>query len=413
MKKTTFLILSLFFGINLFAQDTVRVMTYNFLKFSESDVDRVPYLKTVIESVNPDVLVCQEMESQGGVNLVLNSILSSDYKAGTFINGPDTDHAIFYRDSKLDFVGYKVISTNLRNIMEFKLVHDGGTDTLLIFSVHLKASSGSSNEQRRLGEVNKLRNITDFLPQGSYYIAMGDFNLYGSNEPAYQRLLDNSGPGYFIDPINAPGSWHNNSSFAYLHTQSTRTTSFLDGGVTGGLDDRFDFIFISPFIDFSGGIDYVNGSYTNYGNDGNHFNKQLNEGTNSVVSSSIANALTFSSDHLPVFADFVFQNVTSVDDHSISEIDLRLYQNYPNPFNPTTKIKYSIPPNTTEDVASQKVQLRVYDILGRVVAMLVNERKSAGNYEVEFNAGDLPSGIYFYELSVNANRITKKMILLK
>ncbi len=404
MKKLI-TILILISGI-LNAQDTVRVMTYNFLKFSESDGNRTTYLKTVIESVDPDILVCQEMETQGGVDLVLNSILSSDYKAGTFINGPDTDHAIFYKDSKFDFVGYKIIPTDLRNIMEFKMVHDGGTDTLLIFSMHLKASSGSSNEQKRLNEVNKVRAITDYLPQGTYYIALGDFNLYGSSEPAYQRLLDTSGPGYFIDPIDAPGSWHNNSSFSWLHTQSTRTNSYSDGGVTGGLDDRFDFILVSPFIDSPGGIDYVPDSYTAYGNDGNHFNQQLNSGSNGVVSSTIANALTFASDHLPVFADFVFENVTSVNDEDEIVRDFELYQNYPNPFNPATIIQYQLPKNGF-------VTLKVYDLLGREVATLVNERQSSGNYEVQFDASELSSGVYIYRLTSGSLVDAKKMIILK
>lgn len=408
-------ILTIFLAFNVYAQDTVRVMTYNFLKFSETDTDRTTYLKTVIDSVNPDILVCQEMETKGGVDLVINSILGPEYKAAPFINGPDTDHALFYNDTKMDFTGYKVISTALRNIMQYKLVHDNGVDTINIFSVHLKASSGSDNEQKRLAEVNKLRAVTDYLPQGSYYLALGDFNLYGSFEPAYQRLLDTSGPGYLIDPINAPGNWHNNSSFAYLHTQSTRTTTFPDGGVPGGLDDRFDFILISPFVKNPGGITYLEGSYTNYGNDGNHFNLALNSGSNSVVSSSMANAITFSSDHLPIFADFVFENITSVSDGEIIAEDFRLYQNYPNPFNPSTKIKFSVPAVKDANLAasSTNVTLTVYDLLGRKVATLLNERKSAGTYEVEFNADDLPTGIYFYKLSAGKFRVTKKMILLK
>lgn len=409
MKKTTFFFAVLILSTSLFAQDTIRVMTYNFLKFSESDGDRTTYLKTVIDSVDPDVLVTQEMETQGGVNLVLNSILNPDYKAGTFINGPDTDHAIFYKDSKFDFAGYKIIHTDLRNIMEFKLVHDGTTDTLLVFSLHLKASSGSTNEQKRLNEVKELRKVTDYLPQGTYYMAVGDFNLYGSSEPAYQKLLDKSGPGYFIDPIDAPGSWHNNSSFAWLHTQSTRTQQYSDGGVTGGLDDRFDFILISPFIDAPGGIDYIEGSYTNYGNDGNHFNQQLNSGSNSKVSSTIANALTFSSDHLPVFADFVFHNVTGVEKNSSVAKDFHLMQNYPNPFNPATTINYSLPPTSV----AQMVNLTVYDVLGRNVATLVNERQSVGTYSVTFDAKNLPSGVYIYKLTAGGFIQTKKMMLLK
>ncbi len=91
----------------------------------------------------------------------------------------------------------------------------------------------------------------------------------------------------------------------------------------------------------------------------------------------------------------------------------RLEQNYPNPFNPSTKIKYSIPSVSGALAANQHVTLKVYDVLGRIVATLVNENKPAGNYEVTFNSQNLPSGIYFYRLRINDNIQTRKMVLLK
>ncbi|MGE5861224.1 MAG: T9SS type A sorting domain-containing protein, partial [Ignavibacteria bacterium] len=83
-----------------------------------------------------------------------------------------------------------------------------------------------------------------------------------------------------------------------------------------------------------------------------------------------------------------------------------LQQNYPNPFNPGTKIIYSIP-------QASFVTLKIYDILGNEVATLVNEEKSLGNYEAEFNAANLSAGIYFYKLQAGDFVQTKKMILLK
>lgn len=83
-----------------------------------------------------------------------------------------------------------------------------------------------------------------------------------------------------------------------------------------------------------------------------------------------------------------------------------LQQNYPNPFNPKTMINYSIK-------KSGFVSLKVYDVLGNEVADLVNGNKSAGHYSVEFNASDLPSGIYFYTLVSGDFMDTRKLILLK
>ena len=97
-----------------------------------------------------------------------------------------------------------------------------------------------------------------------------------------------------------------------------------------------------------------------------------------------------------------------------------LYQNYPNPFNPTTTIKYSVP--TSSPLAKGRteegfVTLKVYDVLGREITTLVNEKQSPGIYTVTFNAkssaSGLPSGIYFYQLRAGSFVQTRKMILMK
>jgi hypothetical protein len=80
--------------------------------------------------------------------------------------------------------------------------------------------------------------------------------------------------------------------------------------------------------------------------------------------------------------------------------------NYPNPFNPSTTINYSIP-------ATGNVSLKVYDITGREVATLINEFQNAGSYAVEWNAADMPSGIYFYRLSAANQTFTNRMVLVK
>ncbi len=96
-----------------------------------------------------------------------------------------------------------------------------------------------------------------------------------------------------------------------------------------------------------------------------------------------------------------------------------LQQNYPNPFNPSTTIKYSITHNPPSSPLSERgetgglVSLKVYDVLGKKIATLVNEEKSAGEYEVAFNANSLPSGLYFARLEAGSYSKTIKMILLK
>lgn len=98
-----------------------------------------------------------------------------------------------------------------------------------------------------------------------------------------------------------------------------------------------------------------------------------------------------------------------------SIFDFNLSQNYPNPFNPSTTIKYSVPNLQTHGHAF--VQLKVYDILGREVAVLVNEQQQPGSYEVAFNQVSsnkyLVSGVYFYKIQIGDYSETKKMILQK
>jgi hypothetical protein len=98
--------------------------------------------------------------------------------------------------------------------------------------------------------------------------------------------------------------------------------------------------------------------------------------------------------------------LVGIDDEKKLPNSFELFQNYPNPFNPTTSIKYSVP-------SLQFTIIKVYDVLGNEVATLVNEQKSSGEYEVEFDASNLSSGIYFYRLNTGSFSSIKKMIYLK
>jgi plastocyanin len=97
---------------------------------------------------------------------------------------------------------------------------------------------------------------------------------------------------------------------------------------------------------------------------------------------------------------------------SLGPVRLNLEQNYPNPFNPATGIGYEVGVSGQSPVASM-VKLAVYDLLGREVAVLVNEREEPGIYRVQFNGSGLPSGLYMYKLSSGTQSITRTMVVLK
>jgi len=108
----------------------------------------------------------------------------------------------------------------------------------------------------------------------------------------------------------------------------------------------------------------------------------------------------------PILTDRMGDDVVGIVDEPTLPTSFKLFQNYPNPFNPTTIIKYEIS-------SIQNVNITVYDILGRKVTTLVNEKKLPGSYEVKFNALNLPSGIYYYQLIAGNYISTKKMQLIK
>lgn len=295
------------------SQQQMKIMMYNLLNYPSADTNiRNPYFRTIVSSVNPDILVVCEINTQAGVNAFLNNVLNYNtvtYSAGVFIDGGfDTENAIFYKTSKFNFISNIPIKTLVRDINEFKIEDKVYHDTLRLYGVHLKANLQDSLE--RAAEADSLRKKTNQLPQGTDFIVLGDFNIYGATESAYKKLVkDNvNDDGNFVDPFNMPGIW-NNVSYSQYHTQSTRTRSF-GNGATGGLDDRFDMILYSNAVKNSGGIKFIPGTYTAYGNDGNHYNDSINQIPNNAVSQTIANALHNASDHLPVYATFEFGNET-------------------------------------------------------------------------------------------------------
>ncbi|MCB9248250.1 MAG: T9SS type A sorting domain-containing protein [Ignavibacteriales bacterium] len=107
-----------------------------------------------------------------------------------------------------------------------------------------------------------------------------------------------------------------------------------------------------------------------------------------------------------------YGSITDVESDKNLSAQFELSQNYPNPFNPTTIIKYSVP-NVVSNFSSNNVELKVYDVLGREIKTLVNQKQKAGNYEVSFDTKELSSGVYFYRLQSGDFIQTKKMMLLK
>ncbi len=311
IKQVPILILFSF----LYSQDTLTIMNYNVLRFNGNTTVRAKHIKSVVDFVKPDIVILEEIEHQSGIDLLLTDVFNVD--STNFMGGPLPStqwmkNGIIYNQSKLDLTSHKFVSTVLRDIsgytLSIKNAHSN-VSPFTIFGAHLKASDTQDDSDQRWLEAKELYKYISQMDSNYHYIMAGDFNVYGSDEPAYKLLVDSMSVD-LEDPI---GHWvRNESAHVEKFTQSTRTSQLNDGGASGGLDDRFDFILFSDhFTSKDPDMKYLEGSYKVIGNDGNHFNQSIVDGGNSVVPDSIAEAIYLASDHYPVVAKVVFTSKSS------------------------------------------------------------------------------------------------------
>lgn len=321
MKKITFLAVILIASMPGFAQkDTVRIMQYNLLNYG--DINRTTAYKnqrldTIIKAARPDIFGVNELRNDPAhAQNILDNVLGPAWSKGNYINTNQEIqyNCLFWNNRKFGLKRQFSISSKLRDIIAYELYYrqdpaiPADTVFFTVIVAHLKASNTPQDAASRAAETQTVKNYLNGLGHGGNYIFMGDLNVYTSTEACYQNLVANTNPnGRLYDPINQPGDWSSNSSFAYIHTQATRTSSVGDDGATGGLDDRFDQILVSGFImGDSAGMYYLPGSYKAFGQDGNHYNKGIIDAPlNTAVPQTVAQALYEMSDHLPVTARFV------------------------------------------------------------------------------------------------------------
>jgi exonuclease III len=411
--------------------DTLRIMTYNLLYYGEvtsfcdnsnNNINSKDlYLKTIVKHVDPDLLVVNEMgAAQAYVSRIISKVLNTDgeskYKACAVKNNSFSSLAngMFYNKKRLELVSQKkiafdlngndlvrVIDVNKFYYTDSELVDSSDTAYLYVAAAHLKAGNSNSDEQDRALAAESLM---DYFSQigANNYVLCGDLNLYSDDEDAFQNLISNSnGNVRLYDPINQSGSWNNNSSFSAVHTQSTRSSSTNGGCFSGGgMDDRFDFILMSgQVVQDTGTVSYIEGSYRALGQDGNHFNQAVNDGSNNSVPSVVLGALYEMSDHLPVIAD----------------IKVRLLEPAQDTTDTTTGISAAKKPLSTLwvqsdelriDCHSNNVRFEILDISGRLVYI----RESMSGFQT-ISLSELSSGMFIVKLSTPSQVQTQRIVL--
>jgi len=287
----------------------LRVVTWNLEVYQSGNiVGRQPSFRTVLAALNPDVMVCQEINDAASKDSMLNNVLNVVQPGewtGTWIELGSDDGAIFWKPAKVNVTNLTTVPVGSTRSVLLAVVKPVGyvsnASWFRTYSLHFKANgvpfSPNDSTTRRVEGTNLRTSINnvDTAANGPNFLVGGDTNFYGNYEGGYIRLtesqLDNDGRGSDVFPL--PGTW-NSSGFALYHTQSTRAAS-------GGLDDRFDLWLMAPSMRNGNGLDYVPNTYVPYGNDGSHYDLDIDGGGfNLAVGLTVATALRIASDHLPV-----------------------------------------------------------------------------------------------------------------
>ncbi len=312
---------SLATGATLSAQstDTIRICTYKVPDFEIEDLDRFDELRTVLNEIRPTLLAIQSRvaddSSPSRSGLLFDSITAlldiPLYEAKSFSTPKEAGVHFFVDATRLEFVRMFNYDNELTPHEQSAIVLRirATNDTLVVMSGDWKVGS------ERMDELLRIQDAEDVIDQlleldtfSSYRLFAGSMNLTGSGEDAYQALVRGArNDPRLIDPIARYGEWTDNPDFSDILTDNTRIIQVGDS-TYGGLSNRSDLILMTKEL-----LEIVRPeSYRVFGNDGEHFNRSINDGTNGVVSPEMAQTLHDASDHLPVFVDLVFDKTSSV-----------------------------------------------------------------------------------------------------
>jgi hypothetical protein len=358
-------------------------------------------IDTIMKYIKPDLFTANEIGAnsfapQNLLDNALNTGGTNYYEKAQMTNssGGNIMNMLYYDSRKFNLYSQKHLTTPVRDINFYTLYYISealyslnDTAFLTVITTHLKSGNSSADENTRASLTQQLMQHLDSFPVNGPVLFSGDLNLYHANEQAWQNLT--AFPNAYIrfmDPINQPGNWNNNSVFAPYHTQSTHSAS--NGcAAGGGLDDRFDFILMNNnLINGLNHYQYLPNSYKSIGNDGNHFNQSINAPTNNSVPPNVLQALYDNSDHLPVMAKIIVdQHFTSIANNHHPVKGYAVIENGQLTVNAININSY----NT----------LKLFDMQGRII--LNKTLKTSENTPVITNIPPLKNGIYIVLLQSN------------
>ncbi len=376
----------------------LRVLNWNTLEDGLLSTTREQYFRRILQAIKPDVLVFNEMwnSTAAGVQSKLNSMIPLQQGSWQTVK-LDAGNVIASKypitQSWLVYPGQRITASLIDVPERF------GRD-ILVIACHFKCCGGESNDAIRQREADAVvsfildakspgGNIT--LPQFTPFVITGDLNFVGDRQQLI-TLLSGQIINTNLFGNGAPPDWDNTGMEDVIAMQTDKRTAYTWRNDAGTYPPgRLDFQI--------------------YSNSVVSLEKQFIVQTEVMPSerlsqySLLANDSKNASDHFPKVTDISFNIPTGILSNT-EPAEFELEQNFPNPFNPETVIRFST-------LRTERVRLAVFDALGKEVAVLLDELRSAGSYQVIFNASELPAGNYFCRMEAGGNIIVRKMTLLK
>lgn len=426
MQSKTFLrflfilICAIFQGESILsAQENLRLMFYNIYRYPyHSPEKREQILADINKEVKPDILmVCELVDAFGAEKILNNSFvhLEDSYKSAAFEFSVDASYdplhqMVYYNERKLHLLKQKAYPTGIRDINHYTFylktesLETRDTAFLEVFICHLKSSQGSENKWLRKRMVDTFFMALESIPEDRAIVFSGDFNFYDAHsEPAYNKIVSPNNSIKMVDPLGWEfyDEWHNNEEYASIHTQATRisTEGFGLGGAGGGLDDRFDFIFLSENLLSNPYMYFEEGSYEAIGNNGNCFKNRI-DALECVgkYDQNLRSNLYYMSDHLPVALNLKINDAWletvgfRVDDKDFAILP---YGN---------RIKETLHINFLENGKQQ--ELYIFNTLGQRVI----HKSTSYQKEIILDVNHLKEGLYFLKVHQDGKSYHRRLL---
>lgn len=379
-------------------------------QYDQSRIDIWKRISDQIRSVDPNLFLILEHFADNSEETVLANY---GFLLWGKMTDPYNEATMGWHDggkSNLTGISYKSRGWNVQNLVGYMESHD--EERLMVKNLKYGNSSGTYNVKNLATALDRMK-----LASAFFFPFPGPKMLWQFMELGYDVSIDYNGRtgnkpilwNYYNDD-NRKSLYNSMSAMIYLKnnyntfsTENFETYLFPEIKKYILHHSEMNSVVIGNFNvvygEISAGFQHTGKWYEYLSGD-------------SINVSDVNMTVQLNPGDMKIYTDKKIVNpnlVTNIAEDDIIVNKFLLKQNYPNPFNPTTKIVYQIP----ETENHSHVSLKVFDVLGREVAVLVNEQKSAGNYSISFDGSNLSSGIYFYKLQVGSFSETRKMLLIK